>query len=353
MNELSRKALFALLALQRFSWEQGCLIQACLEAGENELLEQTVRAAILRTGADGRPAQAGHDGSAVDACSCGEGIAVLAKRTGDPFYTDALDRLLSWALERAPRSGAGAVYHLMHEAEYWSDSPYMMPPFLAAAGKYEEALNHIRCYIGALRDPETGLMRHICRFKDAEEASDEADAAALSRMPAPGAEGFDAAAENPEAVSGKLFFRDASLWGVGNGWTMAGIARVIDMLPAEMQKEREELIRLNRSLLDHVLPLCLPDGSFRNALDDNTSFAEYNLSQMTAYTIYRGIKSGWLPDNPYLQTADRLRLAVEAHVDSFGFLQPVCGMPTFDRPGVAPEGQAFFVMMEAACHRIL
>ena len=38
----------------------------------------------------------------------------------------------------------------------------------------------------------------------------------------------------------------------------------------------------------------------------------------------------------------------QMQVDRFGFVRNVCGAPTFDRPGVAPEGQAFFIMMEAA-----
>ena len=36
-------------------------------------------------------------------------------------------------------------------------------------------------------------------------------------------------------------------------------------------------------------------------------------------------------------------------VDAHGLVQGVCGAPRFDRPGTAPEGQAFFLLMEAAC----
>jgi hypothetical protein len=35
-----------------------------------------------------------------------------------------------------------------------------------------------------------------------------------------------------------------------------------------------------------------------------------------------------------------------------GFVQDVCGSPTFEVPGTATEGQAFFILMEAA-HRDL
>jgi hypothetical protein len=43
-----------------------------------------------------------------------------------------------------------------------------------------------------------------------------------------------------------------------------------------------------------------------------------------------------------------MRAAARAKVDQYGFVQGVCGAPTFDQAGVAAEGQAFFLMMEAA-----
>jgi hypothetical protein len=49
-----------------------------------------------------------------------------------------------------------------------------------------------------------------------------------------------------------------------------------------------------------------------------------------------------------IPAAEHIRSAAVACVDRFGFVQNVCGAPTFDRPGMAPEGQAFFILMEAA-----
>jgi len=74
---------------------------------------------------------------------------------------------------------------------------------------------------------------------------------------------------------------------------------------------------------------------------------ETNLSQMLAYTIYRGIKSRWLLADlkPY---ADKMRNAAQNKVDEFGLVQGVCGAPNFNSVGVAPEGQAFFLLMESA-----
>jgi hypothetical protein len=47
-----------------------------------------------------------------------------------------------------------------------------------------------------------------------------------------------------------------------------------------------------------------------------------------------------------------MRLAARAKVDADGFVQGVCGAPHFDQPGVSAEGQAFFLMMEAAAAKL-
>jgi hypothetical protein len=68
---------------------------------------------------------------------------------------------------------------------------------------------------------------------------------------------------------------------------------------------------------------------------------------MTAYTIYRGVLDGWMPSD-YLPWAEKLRNAADKKVNEVGLVQDVCGAPTFDKPGYAPEGQAFYIMMEQA-----
>ena len=82
-------------------------------------------------------------------------------------------------------------------------------------------------------------------------------------------------------------------------------------------------------------------------LDQPQSFVETNLAQMLSYTVYRGVAAGWL-DRVYLAPAERMRQAAHSKVDRYGMVQGVCGSPAFDRPGTAAEGQAFFLMMEAA-----
>ncbi len=303
------KAKLALLCMQRYSWEQGVTMQAFLEQGDTDTVIALAKEAAYRRSADGRTAVMGGNDAVTDPCSTGEALLFAYQETKDAAIGEACDGLLHWALERAPRNSQGTVYHLVDKPQFWVDSMYMLPPYLAAAGHPEEAVRQIKGYWQALYHPDKKLMSHM--WDDAK----------------------------------KEFARKA-FWGVGNGWAMAGLARVIDLLPAEMADEKQELTEMARTLLDSVLSYVRKDGLFHDVIDDSTTFVETNLSQMTAYTIYRGIRSGWLPATRKAE-ADWLRKAVYGKVDRYGLVQGVCGAPEFNRPGVAPEGQAFFLLMES------
>ncbi|MGE5812743.1 MAG: glycoside hydrolase family 88 protein, partial [Ignavibacteria bacterium] len=93
------------------------------------------------------------------------------------------------------------------------------------------------------------------------------------------------------------------------------------------------------------------DGLFHNIIDNPNSFIETNLSQMLAYSIYKGIKGGWI-DGRYKENADKMRVAAHKKVDELGLVQGVCGSPEFDHPGTAAEGQAFFILMETAYNKL-
>jgi rhamnogalacturonyl hydrolase YesR len=146
---------------------------------------------------------------------------------------------------------------------------------------------------------------------------------------------------------GRQEFINAKAWGVGNGWAMAGLARVIDLLPPRLADEGERLAVRARQTLQGCLAHLRPDGLFHNVVDEPDTFVETNLSQMAAYTIFRGVRSGWLPDR-YVRVALEMRKAAHGKVDEGGYVQGVCGAPFFDSPGRATEGQAFFLLMEAA-----
>ena len=309
-GELSQRVKNAALAMQRHNWEQGVLAQAFLEAGDADTAILLAVEAAHRQDERGRCAEIGHSGAATDPCAVGEALVFACEQTGEPFLLRSRDRLLRWATEGAPRSPEGIVYHLMDAPQFWVDSIYMLPPFLARAGLYAEALRQLDGYWDALYDPEKGLLSH--QWDDREK---------------------------------RFIRRDA--WGVGNGWAAAGMARAIALLPRELAEARKKLIRRADGLIRRALAYQRPDGTFHDVLDDPATFPEINCGQMLAYAIFRGAKEGWL-DAGLLPAAEGIRRAARARVDRFGFVREVCGAPRFDAPGVAPEGQAFFILMEAA-----
>jgi rhamnogalacturonyl hydrolase YesR len=309
-NDTVIKVKLALLAMQRHSWEQGTAMQAFLEQRDMDIVIPMAKEAVYRRLADGRAANIGNSGAVTDPCSVGEALIASCEATGDAALKQGRDELLEWALKKAPRSSKGVVYHLDSKPQIWSDSTYMLPPFLAAAGYFDESLINLYGYWDILFDTDAKLMCHI----------------------------WDDDAKN--------FIRKAH-WGGGNGWTLAAIARIYDLLPEERGTDKEKLAVKGKTLIDGVLAHIRSDSLFHDVIDDYGSFVETNLSQMLAYTIYRAIHSNWL-DKSYLETAEKLYAAAKAKIDAFGLVQDCCGAPSFDKAGVAPEGQAFYLLMDAA-----
>jgi rhamnogalacturonyl hydrolase YesR len=304
----------ATLAMQRHAWEQGVVAQAFLEQGERETVILMAREAAQRQAPDGRLALVGADFQVTDPAANGEAVLYAARITGDAFLQSAADRMLDYLLHHAPRAEDGTLYHINNAPQMWIDSGYMAPPFLAVAGEPGEAVRQVEGLRKRLWDPGKKLYSHIW---------DE----------------------------GKQEFGRRAFWGVGNGWMLAGMVRVMHALPAEMALEKERLLGYIKEGLDGCLTWMRPDGLLHDVVDDPATFVDTNLPQMLAYTIYRGLQHGWL-DASYRPFAERMRAAAQAKVDEWGFVRDVCGYPNFDRAWVAPEGQAFFLLMEAAARDV-
>ena len=189
----------ALLSMQRHSWEQGVAAHAFLDLGEKDMVTALAMSAVMRQTEDGRAAVMGSDQTVTDPCAPGEAIAEAWRLTGDPIFEDALNRLLDWALCRAPRTSCGVVCHLIGTRQVWADSCYMLPTFLAAAGHAQEAVEQMEGYHRLLCDPQSGLFHHIW-----------------------------------DAETGR--FVRADFWGGGNGWAAASMARLLHRIPAQEEE---------------------------------------------------------------------------------------------------------------------
>jgi unsaturated rhamnogalacturonyl hydrolase len=304
------KVKMAMLAMQREAWEQGVAAQALLELGETDLVVLMAKGAVLRQFEDGRLGQVSDNHGVTDPAANGEAVLHAARVLNDPALKAAADRMLDYLIKKAPRTKDGVLHHIDHKPQVWVDSMYMGPPFLAVAGRPDEAVKQVEGFHRILWNREKKLYSAIW-----------------------------------DDGLGKFDRQDC--WGVGNGWAAAGMTRVVQALPASMAADRERLIGYVREVIDGCLAHQRKDGLFHNVVDDPRSFVETNLAQMLAYSIYRGTKAGWLPAS-YRAQAGRMRSAAEGKVDARGYVQDVCGSPTFQAPGVATEGQAFFLLMHAA-----
>ncbi|MEV4489583.1 glycoside hydrolase family 88 protein [Micromonospora coxensis] len=307
------RVLTALLAMQRQSWEQGVAAHALLDLGWDEEVVLLADAAVTRQHPDGRLGDVSDEQGAVNGAACGEAVRHAARRHPGPRWTAALRRQLDWLLVRAPRATDGTLFHLLGNRQVWADTVYMVVPLLAVCGHPEQAAAQVDGHRRRLYDPEAGL--YAARW--------DADTGVLVQP---------------------------QLWGTGNGWVVAGIARALRLLPHWPDGRSAELAGHARQVLDACLAHRRPDGLFHDVLDDRGSHVETNVAQMLAYAALTGAADGWLPPS-YADTGRDLLATADRQVDRYGLVRPVSGAPHFDRPGTSAEAQAFHLLAHAALRR--
>ncbi|NJO69009.1 MAG: glycosyl hydrolase [Bacteroidetes bacterium] len=310
-NPMVEKAIAAMLCMQRAAWEQGTASQALIVARKKDLVILFAKDALVRQTKEGRLGVLGSDPCVTDPASNGESVLLAYKETGDEKFKKAAEDMYQYLKTSAPKTTDGILHHVTYAKQIWSDASFMAPPFLALMGDYDEAVKQIEGFRKYLMDPEKKMYYHQ----------------------------WD---ETKNEYSRKL------LWGGGNGWTAAGIAKIINMLPKENETHRKNMIGLyGKEVIDGCLPYMRADGLFHDIIDDSNSFVETNLGQMLAFAIYTGVKAGWLGTD-YKVKADKMRLGALSKIDKYGIVQGACGSPNFDRSGTSTEAQSFFIMMEYA-----
>ena len=320
MDDRLEKVIKAMLAMQRYPWEQGVCAQALFEAGCDDLWIPMAYDAIKRMDKDGRLAMAGGGEAVSDPASNGEVCLRAYEKTGDEFFRAGARSMLEYLVYKAPRTQDDIICHNnaspfdgYTKYQLWIDGLYMVSPFLAVMGELDEALKQIRGYRKHLYDGEKNLFFHI---RDVE--------------------------------TGR-FVRKLH-WATGNGWALMGLARVIEEADKKDREDiRDELALFLEEVLSGMNVYALDDGRFRDILDDDKSFIDGTSSMMVAATVYRGIKNGYV-SRDYRQMADMAFDAVTDTIDNHGLLHQVCGCPDFVREGTSAEAQAAYIMAYAWRH---
>lgn len=305
----------AMLAVQRYPWEQGVCMQALYESGDISTAVAMAHDAVLRQQSDGRLAVTGSNIAVTDPAANGEVVYRAYEITKNPFYKEAAEKMLRYLLYKAPRTSKNILCHNeisfqegFSPDQIWVDSIYMAPPFLAVMGHLEEAVLQINGMMEYLQDEKTGLLFHI----------------------------FDA---------GQNRFVRQKLWATGNGWALLGLIRVMEAAKKNGAEEiLEGLKRKATKLLDAVLKYQLEDGRFHDIFNEEDSFIEGAAAMMIAAFIYRGVADSFISKN-YLIHADKVSKTMDQFIDEYGIIHEVCGCPDFVKPGTSAESMASYIMM--------
>jgi unsaturated rhamnogalacturonyl hydrolase len=189
-----QRVLTAMLGMQRQSWEQGAAAQAVLDLGRHDLARVMARDAIARQTAAGKLAEIDDEGLVNSAANAEVVRWAAASPDSDPAtaaaLTAAFERQLRWIQQDCPRAADGTLFHLAGGREVWADTVYMVLPLLVAVGDLDGAQRQLAGHRRRLFDASTGL--YAARWNED-----------TDRLSLP------------------------SLWGTGNGWVAAGIARAL------------------------------------------------------------------------------------------------------------------------------
>ena len=252
----------------------------------------------------------------------GHGVLDFYDRTGEDRYLDAARREYE-SLVSFDRTEDGGIPH--HDPEtagiksLWIDSVYMMSPFFARYGAaaddddaHDEAVNQILVHADHLRDPHTGLFRHIW-------------------------------VETPD------HYPQGTFWARGNGWAAAAAVDVLERLPDDHPR-RDELTDLFRDHSAALRPFQDGSGFWHNLVDDADTPLESSGTLMFGYAFARGIELGLLDADEFRGPAEDAVEAVTHVVDDEGRVGRVAGPPGGPEAPltVTPYGQGWYLMAAAA-----
>lgn len=289
------------------------------------------------------------------------GVVAACEATGDQQYLDAA---LAWAernewrlgprVDHADDHGAAQVYldlsrisgdsaMIAHtqdsfdalletpragrELWSWCDALFMTPPALARLtsaagdGRYLRAMDAWWWdATDLLYDPEERLYH-----RDEQAKSEANDRAVRSHW------------------GNKLF------WSRGNGWVLAGLARVLPFLPAD-HPVREDYLRLFTEMAARIAAHQDEDGLWgASVLDPRDSLPpETSASALFCYALAWGINEGILPRETYLPVVQRAWSGLESSVSeegALGWVQPPGRRPALSfADGTAPYGAGAFLL---------
>lgn len=133
-----------------------------------------------------------------------------------------------------------------------------------------------------------------------------------------------------EANGRKIF------WSRGNGWVLAGLAFVLERMPADYP-DREKYVSQYKEMAARIAALQPPDGIWRASLLDPNSYPNPEISGTAffTYAITWGIENGLLDRARFLPVVEKSWQGMLKHIYAdgrLGSIQPIGGEPGKFRP---------------------
>jgi len=111
-------------------------------------------------------------------------------------------------------------------------------------------------------------------------------------------------------------------WGRGNAFAALGFAEALSCLHPEA--DVDDLLATH---IDHLTALAQHQnetGLWRQLIDDPSTYLEHSATTMIGYSIARGLRRGWLPEDPWQEVVNRAWQGTAERVGTGGELGQVC-----------------------------
>ncbi|HWT52425.1 MAG TPA: glycoside hydrolase family 88 protein, partial [Caulobacter sp.] len=251
-----------------------------------------------------------------DEWAIGDLYEELYARRRQPGVLMPLRQRLDWSL---PHLGRQPIPE--HLVWWWSDSLFMAPPVLARMS----ALTGDKAYLDAM---DKQWWRTFARLYDPDESLYYRDERFIERRDDRGR---------------KLF------WSRGNGWVMAGMARVLESMPTDYI-QRPRYLTIFQAMAKRIAGLQRADGLWASSLLQPDKFpeAETSGSAFFVYALAWGINHGVLDRATYLPVVVKGWKALESQTlpnGMIGAVQKTGDQPVTTAPeDIGPYGTGAFLL---------
>lgn len=112
-------------------------------------------------------------------------------------------------------------------------------------------------------------------------------------------------------------------WGRGNGWMAAGMAELLEYLPAD-NIYRSRIMDGYKKMMSTLLRYQDDNGMWHQIVDDSNAWAETSCTGMFTFAFITGVKKGWLNEDIYGPAARKGWIALCSYINDKGDVSEIC-----------------------------